>query len=160
MIARSVVLSVAVLALMSSTPVTQAADRTPPCTPPTYGGAGETSACIWWFNDESGDDLCEGLPTCWEIRQSSSPITGLNWGSAPVIASGPCLGSSDQGYSVFNLTCNTTYYFVVFFFDDVGNRSIVPAYATRTTDACGSNEEESCDNDGPHADCPPPNPNP
>jgi len=160
MIARSFVSYALCSALMTIASVSQAVDRTPPCAAPLQGGAGKTTACIWWMNNESGDDCHTGLPSCWEIRQSSSPIDGFNWVYAPVIASGPCIGETDQGFSVSGLSCNTTYYWAVWFFDEVGNRSFVPAYTTRTTLSCNSNLEESCDNDGPHVDCPPPLPNP
>ena len=113
MIARSLVAYALCSALMTIASVSQAVDRTPPCAAPLQGGAGETTACIWWMNNESGDDCHTGLPTCWEIRQSSSPFDGFNWVYAPVIASGPCIGETDQGFSVSGLSCNTTYYWAL-----------------------------------------------
>ena len=120
-------------------------DKFPPCeaTQVTVT-TGTTTACVSWFNNSSGDDCYLGLPTCWELRQSTSPITDLS--AVPVVARGLCVGSTDQGHSISGLNCNTTYYWALSFIDDVCNVG-PPALRSATTLACGGSTEVACDND-------------
>lgn len=140
------------------------ADTTPPCAPATvYLSTGKSTACLYWFNSDAGDDCVSGspsgLPTMWEIRMSTSVINSSNWQSAPVACRFPCIGSTDQGFSFEGLSCNTTHYFALFFFDEVGNRS-PGVFVNQSTLGCSNNLEVACDNDAPCEDVIAPSPSP
>src|SRR5262249_55571603 len=113
---------------------------------------GTTTACVSWFNNSTGDDCYVGLPTCWELYQSTSPITSLS--PSLIVAGGLCIGSTDKGQSLSGLCCQSTYYWGFLFYDDVHNQGM-PTYRSATTLACGGNTEVACDNDAnPQPPCP------
>lgn len=71
-----------------------------------------------------GDDCNTGNATSWEVRWSASTITDTNWQSAAVANSGDSAtnGNDDCAEITYPAGCPTRY-FVVFVFDEVGNRS-------------------------------------
>lgn len=113
-------------------------DLDAPCAPtdPTIE-VGSHTAYLEWNNDSSGDNGCEGLPSKWEIRQSTIPITSQT--ETMLVCKSTVASSSLQGYNLSGLNCNTTYYWVLFFLDEMGNRS-TGVYRSATTLSCNQIE--------------------
>jgi hypothetical protein len=98
-------------------------------------GTGQTTASLSWTN--SGDDCNTGTATTYEIRRSGSIITDTNWQGATVAATGTPFGNgTDQCVTIYNLTCNTTYYWAIFLIDEAGNRSPLSNVVQQGTPTC------------------------
>lgn len=108
-------------------------------------GPGKTTAALYWT--AGGGDCASGNASTFEVRQWTSTITDTNWQDASVVASGNSVTNGNQQCaSITSLTCNTTYYFVVFTFDASGNRSPLGNVVSTTTLACiPSSYEITCE---------------
>jgi len=106
---------------------------------------GHSTGVLTWT--DPGDDCNTGTAASYEIRRSSSAITDTNWQSASVFLTGtPSGGNGTTECRDFSgLTCNTTYYFVIFFFDAAGNRSPISNNPHATTKACNNFIEILCE---------------
>jgi len=98
-------------------------------------GPGKTTAALYWT--AGGGDCASGNASTYEIRRSTGSITDTNWQSATVAATGASASNgSPQCESLSSLTCNTTYYWVVFTIDSSGNRSPLGNVVSATQLAC------------------------
>ncbi len=81
------------------------------------------SILITWT--ATGDDCNTGDASTYEVRVSTSPITDTNWQSATVLCTGTSATNGQPNCCVKDVIpcAGTTYYFAVFLFDEVGNRS-------------------------------------
>jgi hypothetical protein len=82
----------------------------------------DTLVMVW---TAPGDDGSVGTASSYEMRMSTSPIDGSNFGSAIPVAGlpSPLNSGSRQRVVVRGLTRGTTYYFALKSTDDVGNTS-------------------------------------
>lgn len=105
---------------------------------------GRTTAVLSWT--DSGDDCNTGTATSYEIRRSSATITDTNWQSATVAATGTPAGGNgtSECVKISNLTCSTTYYWVVFLIDEAGNRSPISNCVSGTQTSCPFSPEVEC----------------
>jgi len=113
----------------------------------TVSNTGFHSARLTWT--DPGDDCATGTATSFEIRISSSPITEANYYSATVLVTGSPAGSGGTSdcnapYDATLLACNSTYYFVITFTDEAGNRSPVSNSPSGTIDPCNSQQISDC----------------
>lgn len=99
-------------------------DTTPPADIANFSASNitQTSAKLNWT--ASGDDGQTGIAAGYDIRYSTSPITGASWASAAQVSGepNPSLSGSEDYVSV-GLAPSTTYYFAVKTFDEAGNIS-------------------------------------
>lgn len=106
-------------------------------------GTGKTTAALLWT--AGGGDCTSGDALTYEIRRSTSNITDTNWQSAAVVASGSAdTNGSTQCQEFSSLSCNTTYYWVVFTFDSAGNRSPLGNVVSAAQKSCGTFAEVAC----------------
>lgn len=135
-----------VLALALST-VAASAVRADDCAPSKITASAVTgkTTVVFTFSDP-GDDGATGTASAYEVRRSNSVITDTNWQAAPVVQTGAPAGGAGTAdcASVGGLTCNTSYYFVLFFFDAAGNRSPMSNCVLATTRSCASHIEPFC----------------
>jgi hypothetical protein len=113
----------------------------------TVSNTGFHSARLTWT--DPGDDCATGTATSFEIRISSSPITEANYYSATVLVTGEpagagCTSDCNAPYSATLLACNTTYYFVITFTDEAGNRSPVSNSPSGTIPSCNTQQISEC----------------
>ncbi|MCC6350231.1 MAG: hypothetical protein IT347_11655 [Candidatus Eisenbacteria bacterium] len=107
-------------------------------------GTGKTTAVLEWT--DPGNDCNTGTASSYEIRRSSSTITDTNWQSATVVATGTPAGSNGTGdcRQITGLTCEQTYYYVIFHFDAAGNRSPISNCVSGTQASCSFSPEVDC----------------
>ncbi|WP_164821428.1 fibronectin type III domain-containing protein [Paenibacillus koleovorans] len=88
-----------------------------------------------WTN--TGDDGVTRNATSLDIRYSTSPITSGNWSSATQVSGEPLptAPGTAQGFTLYGLNLNTTYYFAMKTLDDAGNASAISNIASSTTSA-------------------------
>jgi hypothetical protein len=96
----------------------------------------DTSATLGW--NAVGDDSLTGTAFAYDIRYSTSPITGANWASASQVSGEPTPAASGtaQSYVVRGLSRQVTYYFAIRVADESGNLSAlsnVPSAITPDT---------------------------
>jgi len=105
---------------------------------------GHSTAVLTWT--DPGDDCNTGTAASYEIRQSSSAITDTNWQSASIYLTGTPAGGNgtNECKDISGLTCNTTYYWVIFFFDAAGNRSPISNNPSLATKSCASSPQVAC----------------
>lgn len=73
-----------------------------------------------------GDDCNTGNAASWELRWSTSTITDTNWQSATLGDNGSSPAQGQWGCAIHTFAvspCPQTRYFVLFTFDEAGNRS-------------------------------------
>ena len=87
------------------------------------GSATESSITLAWT--APGDDGSVGTASQYDIRYSTSPITGANWASATQVSGEPTpqVAGSSESFVVTGLTAGTTYYFAIMTADEVPNWS-------------------------------------
>ncbi len=85
--------------------------------------ANETSIIVSWT--AVGDDGTTGTASSYDIRYSTSPITGGNWSGATVVANPPTpqTAGSSESVVITGLTPQTTYYVAIKVSDEVPNES-------------------------------------
>lgn len=107
-------------------------------------GTGKTTAVLEWT--DPGNDCNTGTASSYEIRRSGSTITDTNWQSATVVATGTPAGSNATGdcRQITGLTCEQTYYYVIFHFDAAGNRSPISNCVSGTQASCSFSPEVDC----------------
>lgn len=107
-------------------------------------GTGKTTAVLAWT--DPGNDCNTGTASSYEIRRSSATITDTNWQSATVVATGTPAGSNGTGdcRQITSLTCEQTYYYVIFHFDAAGNRSPISNCVSGTQASCTFSPEVDC----------------
>ena len=110
-------------------------DATPPSTVAdlTVTGSTGTSLALRWT--APGDDGSTGTASSYDIRYSTSPITGANWNSATP-ATGeptPLAGGTLQTYTLNGLSGSQTYYVAIRATDDRGNLGGLSNIASGTT---------------------------
>lgn len=104
---------------------------------------GKTTAVLNWT--APGGDCASGNASSYEVRRSTGPITDTNWQSATVASSGASESNGNpQCAEVGSLSCNTTYYWVVFVIDASGNRSPLSNVVSVATKGCGTSSEVLC----------------
>ncbi len=104
---------------------------------------GKTTAALTWT--APGGDCASGNASTYEIRRSSGAITDTNWQSATLAASGTIESNGNtQCHDFASLTCNTTYYWVVFAIDASGNRSPLGNVVSAAQKSCASSAEVLC----------------
>ena len=85
----------------------------------------------------SGDDGNTGTAATYDLRYSTSPISGFNFSSATVVATNaPQSAGTNETKTITGLDCNTFYYFAIRVIDETGNKSIVSNIINKTTEAC------------------------
>lgn len=84
-----------------------------------------------------GDDGAVGTASSYDIRISTSPITGANFSTATQLTGEPLpqTAGSTETFTAVNLTPATTYYFALKTSDEAGNVSDLSNVATKTTSA-------------------------
>ncbi len=93
----------------------------------------DSTALLTWT--ATGDDSLSGTATSYDIRYSTSPITGANWATATQ-ASGepaPTASGTTQTYTVHSLSRQVTYYFAMKVTDDAANTSALSNVPSATT---------------------------
>lgn len=100
-----------------------------------------TTVTLHWT--APGDDGAVGQATAYDVRYSTSPITGGNFSSASQVSgvSSPKTAGGAEAKIVTGLQSNTTYYFAVKTVDDNGNWSAISNVVSHTT---GCNPSWSC----------------
>mgnify|MGYP001560829433 CR=1 FL=1 len=93
----------------------------------------DTSATLAWT--AVGDDSLTGTATSYDVRYSTSPITGANWSSATQATGepAPAAPGTAQSFQVRGLSRQVTYYFALRTSDDVGNASALSNAPSATT---------------------------
>ncbi|HZG75124.1 MAG TPA: fibronectin type III domain-containing protein [Paenibacillus sp.] len=83
----------------------------------------------------TGDDGMVRNATSYDIRYSTSPITNANWNSATQVSGEPLptAPGTTQGFTLYGLNVNTTYYFAMKVVDDAGNVSALSNIASQKT---------------------------
>jgi hypothetical protein len=99
----------------------------------TVTGATGTSLTVRW--SAPGDDGAAGTAASYDIRYSTSPITGGNWGSASTVSGepAPAAAGTQQTFTLTGLQGSRTYYIALKATDDAGNVSGLSNVATGTT---------------------------
>jgi chitodextrinase len=73
-----------------------------------------------------GDDGTTGMASAYDLRESTSPITDVNFGAATAVPlSAPGGAGSSQATVITGLTPGTTYYFALKVRDEAGNWSVL-----------------------------------
>lgn len=104
---------------------------------------GKTTAVLTWT--AGGGDCSSGNASTYEIRRSSGSITDTNWQSATLVATGTAdTNGSPQCHDFASLSCNATYYWVVFAIDASGNRSPLGNVVSAAQKSCSNNSEVLC----------------
>jgi phosphodiesterase/alkaline phosphatase D-like protein len=82
-----------------------------------------------------GDDSLSGTASQFDVRYSTSPITGANFASATRFAGtpAPTAPGTSQNVVVTGLSPATTYYFAIKTADDVPNWSLISNVVSKTT---------------------------
>jgi phosphodiesterase/alkaline phosphatase D-like protein len=83
-----------------------------------------------------GDDSLSGTASQFDVRYSTSAITGANFSSATRWTSGvpaPAAPGTQQTVTVTGLSPSTTYWFAIKTADEVPNWSVISNVASRTT---------------------------
>lgn len=93
----------------------------------------DSTALLAW--NATGDDSLTGTATSYDIRYSTTPITGANWTSATQVTGepAPAAPGTAQNVTVRNLARQVTYYFAIKVSDDAGNVSALSNVASATT---------------------------
>jgi chitodextrinase len=96
-------------------------------------GATETTVSLAW--SAVGDDSLAGTASGYDLRYSTSPITGANWASATPVNGEPPPGApgSAQSHTVTGLARQTRYYFAIKVSDEAGNVSALSNVPDTTT---------------------------
>lgn len=84
----------------------------------------DDSVALSW--NATGDDSLTGTATRYEVRWSTTQITGANWSSAVLVAAGvpaPAAPGTQQGVTVTGLDRSVDLYFAVRVFDEMNNVS-------------------------------------
>jgi len=99
----------------------------------TVTGTTENTASLRWT--ATGDHSLTGTATSYDVRYSTSPITGANWASATQATGepAPTAPGTTQTMAVGGLTRQTTYYFAAKVADDAGNLSALSNVVSATT---------------------------
>ena len=104
----------------------QGPDLTPPGTITNLATSmisDQNLALIW---TAPGDDGMSGQATAYDLRQSTSPLTDINFGSSTSIAlTSPGASGSSQATVISGLTPGATYYFAIKARDEAGNWSLL-----------------------------------
>jgi hypothetical protein len=95
-----------------------------------------------------GDDCLSGNAATWELRYSASPISDTNWQSASIHTTGSAASQGGAECALYDKQCPgaVSYYFTVFYFDEVGNRSPFGGSVQGSTRCSGSFQVGVCDN--------------
>lgn len=101
---------------------------------PTRADAQTTSLTLEWSS--SGDDGFVGTGTAYDLRFSTSPITGANFFAATQWTSGmpvPAISGTVQSVVISGLQFSTVYYFAIKEGDESGNWSLMSNVLQVTT---------------------------
>jgi hypothetical protein len=87
--------------------------------------AGAALALLSWT--APGDDSTAGRATTYELRRSTLPITGLNFGAATPVPGlpAPAAPGTRESFTVSGLDPAVTHYFAIRTVDDRGNWSLI-----------------------------------
>ncbi|HSQ59373.1 MAG TPA: fibronectin type III domain-containing protein [Acidobacteriota bacterium] len=96
-------------------------------------GSTGTSLALRWT--APGDDGSSGTASSYDIRYSTSPITGANWGSASLATGEPVPASAGtvQTFTLGGLSGSQTYYVAIRATDDRGNIGALSNVVNGTT---------------------------
>lgn len=94
-----------------------------------------TTVTLTWT--APGDDSLSGTASVYDVRMSTAPIDGTNFGTATRLggAPAPLTAGSSQNFVVTGLTPSTQYWFAIKTQDDAGNWSGISNIVTWTTSA-------------------------
>ena len=110
-------------------------DTVPPniVTKITISDISSTTMTLTWT--APGDDINVGTASSYDIRYSTSVITGLNWESATQVTGEPTpqVAGTIQSMKIVELNPSTTYYFAMKTSDEVPNVSSLSNLASGTT---------------------------
>ena len=114
---------------------TGSGDATPPgaIVDLTVTGATGTSMSIRW--SAPGDDGASGTAASYDVRYSTSAITGANWGSATQASGEPApqAAGTQQTFTISGLTPGRTYYVAIRAADEAANVSALSNVPTGST---------------------------
>jgi hypothetical protein len=110
-------------------------DTTPPSAVGDLAGGSPMTTSVRLTWTAVGDDGLTGRAAAYDIRYSTSAITGANWGSATQVLGETIPKTSGQGefHTVSGLTPGATYYFAIKVGDEVPNWSPLSNIASATT---------------------------
>jgi hypothetical protein len=118
--------------------ISKATPAAPDLTPPSMlavsiASMTDSSATLDWT--ATGDDSTVGTATSYDVRYSTSPITGSNWATAAQATGepAPAVAGTAQTFMVRSLSRQATYYFAVRVSDDAGNMSPLSNVPSGTT---------------------------
>jgi len=112
-------------------------DTTPPAAITDLATSSPTSNLITLTWTAPGDDGNSGTATSYDIRYSTSMITGANWAAATQ-ATGeptPSMAGTAETFTVTGLTPSTTHYFAIKTADEAPNESPLSNVVSGTTSA-------------------------
>jgi hypothetical protein len=111
------------------------ADTTGPDTISNLAAANPTLTEVTVSWSSPNDDDLSGVAANFDLRYSTSPINGTNFGSATQVSGEPAPDVEGTPHSVLitGLTEDTTYYFAIQTTDIAGNPSLISNVATTTT---------------------------
>jgi hypothetical protein len=123
--------------VVSQTTAAATTDTTPPGAVSDLSVTGSTSGSVDLSWTAPGDDGSTGTASFYDVRYSTSTITGANWASATPCTSepSPSIAGSSESFTVTGLTINTAYYFALKTSDEVPNESGLSNVASGTTTA-------------------------
>ena len=100
----------------------------PPAAVTDLAASGATTSSVDLDWTSTGDDGLVGQATSYEVRYSTSPLTGENFGSATLVVSGvpsPAPSGQAESMTVGSLSASTMYYFGMKVHDDASGVSLL-----------------------------------
>ncbi len=122
---------------LSNVPSAHTLDITAPAAVSNLAAGTPTSSSLTLTWTAPGDDGNTGTATSYDIRYSTSTITGANFAGATQVAGVPApqAAGTNQSVTVSGLSVSTTYYFAMKTADEVPNWSALSNVASGTTSA-------------------------